>query len=151
MIFWIGINGITKVRIILFLIAHKCYLKWLLLAPKFWKVGALLIILCHSINVGSVVGIQKMVGSFKHYFMQNNLFELFALTGSRTKKFRCKCLCPSHLVEFPLPNFFTDWLVSFRFSMVCWLWYASIGPLIKEIDSVTTEKYICFQNEDTFI
>ena len=69
-------------------------------------------VLCHSMNTGSVVGIHTAVATLKPYLMQNNLFEPFALTGSGVvKNFGCKCHCSclkriSHLVEFPLPNIF---------------------------------------------
>ena len=39
-------------------------------------------VLCHSMNAGSVVGTLQVLGTLKPYHMQKNLFELFALTGS---------------------------------------------------------------------
>ena len=56
-----------------------------------------------------------VVGTLKHYLMQKNVFELFALAGDEdTKtwvralepKHECLChhLCPSYLDEFLRPN-----------------------------------------------
>ena len=56
-----------------------------LFALEFWEVAET--VLCHSMNAGSVVG------PLKTYLIQNNLFELFALTGSGdTKTMRPICI-----------------------------------------------------------
>ena len=34
-------------------------------------------VICHSVNAGSAVGIHWVVGTLKLYDMQKNLFELF--------------------------------------------------------------------------
>ena len=39
-------------------------------------------ILCHAMDADSVVGYHEVVGTLKPYYMQKNLFEFFALTGS---------------------------------------------------------------------
>ena len=43
-------------------------------------------IVCHSMNAASVVGIPEVVGALIPYLMQKNLFELFALMGGRDVK-----------------------------------------------------------------
>ena len=78
---------------------------------KFWGGGRdLRMVLCHSMNAGSVVGYHEVVGTLMSYHMQKNLFEYFALTGGETQKnFGHKCsgyrLCQSLFVKLSLNIF----------------------------------------------
>ena len=57
-------------------------------------------VLCHSMNAGSVVGYDEVVGTVKSYLIQNDLnFLYLQMTGMQ----KLWAQVPSHLVEFPLP------------------------------------------------
>ena len=45
-------------------------------------------VICHSMNAGSAVGIHWVVGTLKLYHMQKNLFKLFALIGNGMQKLK---------------------------------------------------------------
>ena len=92
-------------------------------------------VLCHSMNAGSVVGYHEVVGTLMSYHMQKNLFEYFALTGGETQKnFGHKCsgtsvlLVPEPLCETFTKHFFllTDVFVNRSNTNLTFLYKISI-------------------------
>ena len=50
-------------------------------------------------------GYHELVGILNPYLMQNNLFEIFALTGARNAKIRAQVIVPSFAPESPGATF----------------------------------------------
>ena len=67
--------------------------------------GDLQMVLCYSMNAGSVVGIPLGGEDTQILNYAKNCLNVLHPQVAGTKKLRVQALAPSHLMEFPLPNF----------------------------------------------
>ena len=61
-------------------------------------------VLCHSMNAGSVLGYHELVGTFKPYLMQRNLSEVFEQTVGMQKVWACMLMPSQALARVLAPE-----------------------------------------------